>query len=88
MLFSSLSVGQLIFIPLISIGEELDWRGYLQPMLRKQYSLTFASITVGCIWALWHVPGYYFGTGIVEGISFVWFSLWVISASVIMGLLY
>jgi membrane protease YdiL (CAAX protease family) len=31
------------------IGEELGWRGYLQPRLRS-------SLFVGAIWALWHLP--------------------------------
>ena len=40
--FRAVGIPQLIFIPLISIGEELGWRGYLQPLLRKQYSLLVA----------------------------------------------
>jgi membrane protease YdiL (CAAX protease family) len=31
------------------IGEELGWRGYLQPRLRS-------SLAVGVIWAVWHLP--------------------------------
>lgn len=86
--FRALVVPQMIFIPLISIGEELGWRGYLQPQLRKQYSLVNASFIVGVIWALWHLPGYFFNTGVVEGVSFIWFMAWVISGALLMGFLY
>ncbi len=87
-MFSALAVPQMIFIPLISIGEELGWRGYLQPMLRERYSLLVASLVVGVTWALWHLPGYYFGTGVVDGVSFGWFFAWVVSGALIMGYLY
>lgn len=86
--YAFLSTAQLVFLPLISIGEELGWRGYLQPRLRQQYSLLVASTIVGITWAAWHFPGYYFNTGVVDGVSFLWFGLWVISAAVIMGCLY
>ncbi|WP_371376895.1 lysostaphin resistance A-like protein [Thalassotalea aquiviva] len=86
--FRSVSMGQLIFIPLISIGEELGWRGYLQPLFRQKYSLAVASTFVGCLWALWHITGYYFNTGVVEGLPFYLFFIWVVGASLIMGYLY
>ena len=86
--FAMLGIPQLIFIPLISIGEELGWRGYLQPMLRKKYSLIISSAIVGVTWGLWHLPGYYFGTGVVEGVSMFWFLVWVLGAALIMGYLY
>jgi len=86
--FAALSIPQMVFVPLISIGEELGWRGYLQPRMREHFSLPTASVIVGVIWALWHMPGYVFNTGVVEGISFFWFCAWVVSGAVIMGWLY
>lgn len=86
--FAALSIPQMVVIPLISIGEELGWRGYLQPRMRKHFSLPVASVIVGVVWALWHMPGYIFKTGVVEGISFSWFCAWVVSGAVIIGWLY
>lgn len=86
--FAYLSIPQMIIIPLISIGEELGWRGYLQPRMRRYFPLPVASLVVGAIWALWHLPGYILHMGVVDGVSFGWFCAWVISGAVILGWLY
>ncbi|TXK74128.1 CPBP family intramembrane glutamic endopeptidase [Paenibacillus sp. N3.4] len=44
------------------LGEEYGWRGFLLPLLTKQYGKTKATIVVGIIWALYHVPVVYFLT--------------------------
>lgn len=43
----------LVFGP---IPEELGWRGYGLDALRTRMSLLWASIVLGLIWALWHLP--------------------------------
>ena len=39
-----------------AVGEELGWRGYLQGEMRRRHSLLRASLIVGVIWGLWHLP--------------------------------
>lgn len=39
-----------------AVGEELGWRGYLQGELCKRHSLFGASLIVGVVWGLWHLP--------------------------------
>ncbi|HEX7736275.1 MAG TPA: type II CAAX endopeptidase family protein [Ktedonobacteraceae bacterium] len=43
--------------PLIagSLGEEIGWRGFAQPLLQKRYSMFWASIIIGVLWATWHL---------------------------------
>jgi len=38
------------------LGEELGWRGYLQPALTGRLGWLRAALVVGVIWALWHAP--------------------------------
>ncbi len=38
------------------VGEELGWRGWLLPKLLERYSPLAASLSVGVIWAGWHLP--------------------------------
>ncbi|NCA76259.1 MAG: CPBP family intramembrane metalloprotease [Alphaproteobacteria bacterium] len=39
-----------------SIGEESGWRGFALPLLLKKYSPVEASIILGLITAVWHIP--------------------------------
>jgi len=40
------------------IGEEIGWRGFLLPRLLESFSAVKASIIVGVVWWLWHLPLY------------------------------
>jgi membrane protease YdiL (CAAX protease family) len=37
-------------------GEEIGWRGFLQPRLQHRRSALSAAIGVSVVWALWHLP--------------------------------
>ncbi len=37
-------------------GEEIGWRGYLQPSLQRGRSAFTAALMVAVVWAAWHVP--------------------------------
>jgi membrane protease YdiL (CAAX protease family) len=38
------------------IGEEIGWRGFALPRLLEKYSALAASLILGSIWAIWHLP--------------------------------
>ena len=52
---SVLIFGQILLLggPL---GEEFGWRGYALPLLTPRIGWRRASLTVGGVWALWHLP--------------------------------
>lgn len=41
---------------IVVTGEEIGWRGYLLPRLRARHSDLAASLVVGLVWGLWHLP--------------------------------
>ena len=63
-----------------ALGEEIGWRGLMQPLLEKRYALLVASILVGLVWGLWHVGHYKNGALFMVG-----FLLVTISASIIVA---
>lgn len=48
----------LIMTTLFSFGEEIGWRGYLQPKLTKQFGVKKAILTTAAVWAVFHYPFY------------------------------
>lgn len=59
------------------LSEELGWRGYAQPRLRRRLSPLATSALLGAVWAVWHLPlfaltGTWQSTlGLVESIVFL-----------------
>lgn len=94
-LFPGLSAGAvgLLFLTNIirgPLGEELGWRGYLLGEFRKRHSVIRASLIVGLIWGLWHLPlwlvsGY-------QGVDLILYSLFflasIVGFSVVIGFIH
>ena len=70
------------------VGEELGWRGYALPRLAARFGVGLASILLGGIWALWHLPLFFAPVGDTFGQSFPLYLLQVIALSVTMAWVY
>jgi membrane protease YdiL (CAAX protease family) len=46
----------VIYILTDGIGEELAWRGFGLPLLLERYTALVASLGLGLVWAVWHLP--------------------------------
>jgi len=50
-------LGTEIAIAIVApLGEEFGWRGYALPRLQTRWSPLRASLIIGLVWALWHIP--------------------------------
>lgn len=45
-------------------GEEVGWRGFALPRLQQKYSQLTSTVILSMIWALWHLPAFWFSTGL------------------------
>jgi uncharacterized protein len=46
----------LVFLVGGPLGEELGWRGFALPLMQKVMSWRVASLVLGAIWGVWHLP--------------------------------
>ena len=67
----------------ISLGEELGWRGWLLPTLAARTTRLRATVTVAAIWGIWHAPVLFSGFAAasmfllgVLGLSVIFTALW------------
>jgi membrane protease YdiL (CAAX protease family) len=51
-----LVVWWIVNLAFFGVGEELGWRGFLQPCLEQRHSVVTAAGLVSLPWAAWHLP--------------------------------
>lgn len=55
-----------IWIVTFGFGEEIGWRGFALPHLQKTMSVSKATLILGLLWFLWHVPSFFYHETYVE----------------------
>lgn len=83
----------LLFAVVLSGGlnEEPGWRGLAQPLLQERYSALTASLVVGVVWAVWHLPMFFAPTAPHSDwplLNMLLYFPTVVTWSVILGWLY
>lgn len=52
----SITLGAVVVAIIGGIGEEIGWRGFLQPALERRFGAFRGTLAVGAIWSYWHLP--------------------------------
>jgi len=68
--------------------EELGWRGYALPRLQAQYGGAVASLIIGAVWAVWHLPLFVVPASSQYGQLFLPYAISVLGFSLLLTWLY
>ncbi|MFD1174848.1 CPBP family intramembrane glutamic endopeptidase [Paenibacillus puldeungensis] len=68
--------------------EEVGWRGFLLPALKKKFSLITSTVIVSSIWACWHIPLWFISGTSQSSTNFILFFIELVSASLILSAIY
>jgi len=63
-----------------NICEEIGWRGFALPRLQKQHNALIATLIVGILWALWHLPLVFLVGNPMAEFPILWFFIIVTNA--------
>ena len=83
-----LMLGAILLSTWAQAGEEIGWRGYALPRLATHLGLGGASVCLGVIWALWHLPLFFLPGSGSDGQSFPIYLLHLTALSVAISWLY
>lgn len=64
-----------------ALGEEVGWRGFLQPALETPFGRLGAAVIVGLVWSVWHVDR------LTDPVIFAGFALTSVALSVALAYL-
>ena len=78
------------FLMLILGGgqEEFGWRGYAQEPLQEKIGVIPASLVIGLIWGIWHLPLWFMAGDLHSAYSYLAFVMMTTSISIVYAWLY
>jgi len=86
-ILATIAIASLFTLPL-ALGEEIAWRGFLQPVLIAEFGPTLGILLLGVLWGLWHLPLNLAGLNDAKNpklTAFVFFIIGTISMSAVYG---
>lgn len=49
-----------LWLATFGFGEEIGWRGFVLPRLQRTMSVSRATLSLGLLWVLWHLPAFFY----------------------------
>lgn len=84
-----LAIPYLLLMLVVGGGqEEFGWRGYAQEPLQEKIGVVPASLVIGGIWGLWHLPLWFMTGDLHSAYSFLAFVMMTTSISLVYAYLY
>ncbi len=68
--------------------EEIGWRGFALPLLQQRYGALGASVLLGLIWGVWHLPAFFLSAMSQSAFVFPVFLLGTVVLSIVMTAIY
>ncbi len=86
-----MQAGFLVLLPTVfviqtlgsSLGEELGWRGFAIPRLQAGQSALVASLILGLLWGIWHLPRVWTPGGPLDAAGFAWLVVGIVLDAVL-----
>ncbi len=78
------TLGAIGFMLILGPMEEFGWRGVALPLLQRKFLPFWASVVLGLIWGLWHLPAFLLSGTPQSAWDFTPFVLGAVSISVIL----
>jgi membrane protease YdiL (CAAX protease family) len=72
-----------LFLDAGPLGEELGWRGFALPRMLERWTPVTASLILGLVWGIWHLPAFYVSSLSQSQIPLPVFILGAVSLSVV-----
>lgn len=85
---SQLPVSLIIEVLMFWLTEEAIWRGVAQPAFEVWLSPPLASLVVGVLWALWHLPLFAISGSFQAGLPYLGFFVLTVATSVVLAWLF
>jgi len=75
--------GFTLILGVLVVGEEIGWRGFALPRLQTRFNSLTASLILGGLWAVWHLPNSFIPGMQHYLTAFPVFLVWVVSMTVL-----
>ena len=79
--------GWIVWTLTFGLGEETGWRGFALPRLQRNRSARSATLILGGLWALWHLPQFFYNYELTL-LGVVAFTVSIMSGALILTWLY